>query len=85
MANYEAGDTVTLTYWDGARPYIIPADAVAVMTDADGAVEDVALNAETAESMILEGYVGVPVGHENRERYGKTFAYWRETWLDCWT
>lgn len=86
MATYNPGDTVTLNYWDGARPYTIPADAVAVIVNTDGTVEDVALNWETAESMILQdGYVGIPVGDDNRERYGDTFDRLRELWLDCWT
>jgi hypothetical protein len=86
MRQYEPGDTVVLEYHDGPRAYVLGDEEVAVILDtADGSTPyDVAANWETAESMILEGHVAVPIGRRNRERYGDMFAAWRKQFCDCW-
>ncbi len=84
---YDHGDEIDLPYWGSneSRAYRLHNGSVAVMTDAYGTIHDVALNWETAESMILnDGYIGIPIGAANRERYALRFEALRELYVDCW-
>lgn len=85
---YNAGDVIEYhDQWEHrtVRRTLTDADT-AVMVDPDtGAIDDIAHNYATAESMVRNnGYIAVPVGEANRDRYGERLAWWREAYVDCW-
>ena len=79
--NYRIGDAVTLP---GGLHYTLGEDAFAVMLDREeGAVMDVALNVDTAESMVLDGYLADVLDHQ-AGRWAATFDALERSYEDCW-
>lgn len=87
METYSSGQTVHYHGRD-LTPYVLTSSDYAVMLNGDGAecplpncVADIAQNYATAESMILEGYIGVAVAAEDQA----ALDYQRALYRDCWS
>ncbi len=78
---FEFGDTVNL---GDSGLFTLNERCFAVMQERSGETVDVAYSYDSAESMVLEGYIACPVGIDNYIKYSPILNALQEVYADCW-